>query len=117
MTRFDSRGFALAISLGFAFSIHANAEWSSDPSNNLSIADADNEQVQPKIVATSDGGFYVSWFDNSSGGYDVRLQRLDALGALSGDDVMLCLRDSQSSCLIKKPDSDETRHVIMPLRL
>ena len=42
---------------------------------------------------------------------------LDALGALTGDDVMLCLRDGQSSCLIKKPDSDETRHVIMPLRL
>ncbi len=30
---------------------------------------------------------------------------------------MLCLRDGQSSCLIEKPDSDETRHVIMPLRL
>ncbi len=42
---------------------------------------------------------------------------LDALGALTGDDVMLCLRDGQSSCLIKKPDSDDTRHVIMPLRL
>ena len=42
---------------------------------------------------------------------------LDALGAISADEVLLCLRDGQSSCLIRRPDSDETRHVIMPLRL
>lgn len=42
---------------------------------------------------------------------------LDALGALAGDDVLLCLRDGQSSCLVRKPETDETRHVIMPLRL
>ncbi|HEU4664860.1 MAG TPA: DNA polymerase III subunit beta [Dokdonella sp.] len=42
---------------------------------------------------------------------------LDALGAISGDEVLLCLRDGQSSCLVRKPDSEDTRHVIMPLRL
>ncbi len=31
-------------------------------------------------MATGDGGFYISWFDNSTGGYDVYLQRLDAAG-------------------------------------
>ena len=58
----------------------AFAQWSSDPSANLSIADRSNEQAQPKIAPTADGGFYVSWFDNSTGGYDVYLQRLDAAG-------------------------------------
>jgi DNA polymerase-3 subunit beta len=42
---------------------------------------------------------------------------LDALGAISSEEVLLCLRDGQSSCLVRKPDSDDTRHVIMPLRL
>jgi len=42
---------------------------------------------------------------------------LDALGALAGEEVLLCLRDGQSSCLVRKPETDETRHVIMPLRL
>ena len=42
---------------------------------------------------------------------------LDALGALGGEEVLLCLRDGQSSCLVRKPESDDTRHVIMPLRL
>lgn len=42
---------------------------------------------------------------------------LDALGAIGSDEVLLNLRDGQSSCLVRKPDSDEMRHVIMPLRL
>jgi len=42
---------------------------------------------------------------------------LDALGAIQSDEVLLCLRDGQSSCLLRKPDSDDTRHVVMPLRL
>jgi hypothetical protein len=70
--------FVVAASLLTALPVHA--QWSSDPANNLVIADRDNEQVQPKIVPTADGGFYVSWFDNATGGYDVYLQRLDAGG-------------------------------------
>jgi len=58
----------------------AHAQWSSDPAQNLAVADAPGEQVQAKLAVTADGGAYLSWFDNSSGGYDVRLQRLDAAG-------------------------------------
>ena len=57
----------------------AQAQWSSDPAANLVLADRTGEQVQPKMVATGDGGFYVSWFD-SSDGYSVYLQRLGADG-------------------------------------
>lgn len=42
---------------------------------------------------------------------------MDALAALTGDEILLSLRDAQSSCLLRKVDSDDTRHVIMPLRL
>lgn len=42
---------------------------------------------------------------------------LDALGALRGNEVMLCLRDANSSCLIRDADNERSRHVIMPLRL
>lgn len=47
------------------------------PPTQVVLSDLSGEQVQPKIVATSDGGAFVSWFDNSAGGYDVRLQRVD----------------------------------------
>ncbi len=58
----------------------ARAIWSNDPAHNLVLADGASEQVQAKLVARADGGFYVSWFDNATGGYDVRLQRLSATG-------------------------------------
>ncbi|MCH7721471.1 MAG: hypothetical protein IH988_10885 [Planctomycetes bacterium] len=56
------------------------AGWPDDPAVNLAIADRPGEQVQPKIRVTTDGGAYVSWFDNATGGYDVYLQRLDSAG-------------------------------------
>ncbi len=58
----------------------AFAQWSSDPAVNLAIGDRTGEQTQSKIRRTADGGAYVSWFDNSTGGYDVYLQRLDKNG-------------------------------------
>ena len=63
------------------------AQWSSDPSKNLALADRGNgnDQVQPKVRPLSDKGWYVSWFDaNPNGkppkGYSVYLQRLNAGG-------------------------------------
>jgi DNA polymerase III subunit beta len=41
----------------------------------------------------------------------------DALASLRGVDVMLCLRDSNSSCLVRDADNNRARHVVMPLRL
>lgn len=58
----------------------AHAQWSSDPAVNLPVANNAGDQVQPKVAPTADGGCYISWFDNSGGGYDVRLQRLDVNG-------------------------------------
>lgn len=47
------------------------------PATDVILSDLPGEQVQPKIVGTSDGGAYISWYDNATGGYDVRLQRVD----------------------------------------
>jgi DNA polymerase-3 subunit beta len=42
---------------------------------------------------------------------------LDALSALAGEKARLNLRDAQSSCLVQEDQSEQARHVIMPLRL
>lgn len=42
---------------------------------------------------------------------------LDALGAIDGDDVQIGLADSNSSCLIEAPTSENTKFVVMPMRL
>lgn len=62
-----------------------HAQWSADAALNQFLSDQDGEQTQAKIVATGDGGFYVSWYDSDPDGspafgYDVYLQRLDERG-------------------------------------
>ena len=42
---------------------------------------------------------------------------LDALGAIEADEVSVSVQDSNSSCLLREPDSDDTRFVVMPMRL
>jgi hypothetical protein len=58
----------------------AAAIWSTDPAQNLVIADRTGDQVVPKLAACPDGGCYVAWFDDATGGYRVYLQHLDAIG-------------------------------------
>jgi len=66
-------------------------QWSPDSTLNLTICDLSGEQVLPKIVPTSDGGCFISWFDTRSGSYCVYLQRLDYQGnpQLGDDGVLL----------------------------
>ncbi len=42
---------------------------------------------------------------------------LDALGAIDSEDVTLSVLDSNSSCLIRDPASDDCKFVVMPMRL
>ena len=42
---------------------------------------------------------------------------LDAIGAVDGEEVALSVVDSNSSCLIRAPDTDDCKFVVMPMRL
>lgn len=42
---------------------------------------------------------------------------LDALGGVDGDEVRISVQDGNSSCLIRKPGSEECKFVVMPMRL
>jgi DNA polymerase III subunit beta len=42
---------------------------------------------------------------------------LDALGALDGETVEIGLSDANSSCLVRLPESTDTKYVVMPMRL
>lgn len=80
MTTSIARRVLIAVCTLILLTAGANGQWSSDPAQNLAIADRTADQVQPKVRGTSDGGCYISWFDNATGGYDVYLQRLDPQG-------------------------------------
>ena len=59
---------------------NAVAQFTSDPNTPDVLASGTNDQVQSKVVNIPTGGFYMSWYDNSTGGYDPWVQRYDANG-------------------------------------
>lgn len=73
--------------------VGALAQWSTDPATTLAVDARSSEQAQAKTAPASDGGVYISWFDNSAGGYDVRLQRLNAAGEKQWGDTGLLIAD------------------------
>ncbi|HZW59119.1 MAG TPA: DNA polymerase III subunit beta [Woeseiaceae bacterium] len=42
---------------------------------------------------------------------------LDALGAIESQDVTLSVVDGNSSCLLREPGNDDSKYVVMPMRL
>jgi len=79
--------FVLAVMLCGMLVSNAWGQWSSDPSQNLPLADKGdgNDQVQPKLRALPGSGWFVSWFDSDPSlpppsGYNVFLQRLNPAG-------------------------------------
>ncbi len=77
------------------------AQWSTNPAINLAVCDTSGEQALAKIGSTSDGGSYISWFDNRSGSYAVYLQRLDPLGnKMWAPTGLLISNNAQSSSLV-----------------
>ena len=94
----------------------ANAQWSTDSTLHQIVADGSGEQVQPKIVATDDGGCYISWYSSISG-YDVRLQRLDAEGNPQwGDNGILIADRGYSSTQDYDLDIDTSGYAVLAFR-
>lgn len=78
-----TRHFPLAtLTLALGLSASAWGQWSTDPQKNTPVANVPGAaQVQPKISATADGHWWISWFSlipqgSAPQGYDVYLQRL-----------------------------------------
>ncbi len=94
----------------------ANAAWSSDPSQNLTVADGTGEQILPKVAASPDGGCFISWYDGGSG-YDVRLQKLTPSGdSLFGTDGVLVADRSFSSVQDYALDVDTAGNALLVFR-
>ncbi len=66
--------------IGIGISIISFGQWPSDPMENLALSNATGEQAIPKVATSVNGITYVAWFSNTSGNYDVMLQKLDVYG-------------------------------------
>ncbi|OGC90057.1 MAG: hypothetical protein A2W25_15580 [candidate division Zixibacteria bacterium RBG_16_53_22] len=76
------------------------AQWPSDPAQNLIVSNMSGEETISKIAPMSDGGCYVSWWNNTAGMYWFYLQRYDATGiAQWADDGLLISNHAQDTWL------------------
>ncbi len=78
--RFDNMTLLVTGAVFCVLSSVGTAQWPSSPAVNFPLANLTGDQQVPKLAATPDGGSYSAWFDNSSGNYGVKLQKLDVNG-------------------------------------
>ncbi|MCD4698613.1 MAG: T9SS type A sorting domain-containing protein [Bacteroidales bacterium] len=71
-----------------------NAQWPTNPLDNLPVAIASGDQAIPKVATSETGISYISWFSNESGNYNVRLQKLDVFGNKLWDEQGLLVSDN-----------------------
>ncbi len=69
----------------------ALAQWPIDPIDNLMLCNSTGEQETPKVVTTSDGGCYVTWYDKRTGNYSMMMQRLNRDGQVMWEDQGLLI--------------------------
>ena len=72
--------FCLALVMALTLSGAALAAWPEDAASDLFIGDGPGEQAVPHLVLAENGASYAGWYDNSSGNYNLAVQRLDAQG-------------------------------------
>jgi DNA polymerase-3 subunit beta len=79
--------------------------------NNLTIQanNPDQEEAQEEITVQYDES-------NIEIGFNVTYL-LDVLSVLDSEDVLIKLKDSNSSCVITSTETDKYRYVVMPMRL
>jgi hypothetical protein len=71
---------ALILIVFMLTSLQSFSQWTGNSSANTTICGSTGDQATPKIATTSDGGSYITWFDNRGGSYAVYLQKLNKFG-------------------------------------
>lgn len=79
--------------------------------NSLKIVGHNPEQEQAEEVID-----IVSDIENIQTGFNVTYL-IDAINAIDGDTIMFNFKDALSSCLIKHPEDNSCRLVVMPIRI
>ena len=76
------------------------AQWTSNPAANTVVGAFPGDSAVPKLAACGDGSTWFGWFDNASGAYVVRVQKLDAAGAALFPAGIVVSSQPQSSSLV-----------------
>jgi hypothetical protein len=76
------------------------AQWTSNPAANTVVGAFPGDSAVPKLAACGDGSTWFGWFDNASGAYVVRAQKLDAAGVAVFPAGIVVSSQPQSTSLV-----------------
>lgn len=91
--------------------ISSHAQWTSDVSVNTTVRAVNTaEAATPMTTTGPDGSTYISWFENGSGEYQLRMQRLDADGYRTWPDSGLVVSSHPQNSAIFRYDLQGDGH-------
>jgi len=91
------------------------AQWTDDPEINTIVSNATGAQVVPHIAYDADGNFYVGFYSNSSGNYDIRLQYYTFDGVAQWADNGILISDNTQNSWVTDWDltTDNSGNCVM----
>lgn len=91
------------------------SQWSDNPNANLQITDLPGEQAISKVAVCPNGDYYVGYFSQEGGNYNVRLQRLDQDGNIIWADNGLLISEHPNMSWLTDWDltTDHDNHAIL----
>ena len=91
------------------------AQWSDDPAQNLQITNLPDEEAISKVAVCPNGDYYIGYFSQEAGNYNVRLQRLDKDGYILWEENGLLISDHPSMSWLTDWDltADQENHAIL----
>lgn len=108
--------FATPALLFLLASLSAQAQWTTDVSVNTTVrAVTSGEAAVPLTAEGPNGSTYICWFDNESGSYQLRMQRLDAGGNKLWPETGLVVSDHPQNSAIFTYDleSDDAGNAVV----
>ena len=75
----------LLVFLMVMVALNAFTQWSNDPMVNTIVNNMSGEQAVPHVAYDANGNFYVGFYSNSSGNYDIRLHYFNYDGEAQWD--------------------------------
>lgn len=103
--------FGIVLLLTFS----AFSQWSTDPNVNSVVCDLGGSQAVPHIAYDASGNFYVGFYSNNSGNYDIRLQYYNYDGVAQWTDNGILISDNAQNSWITDWDltTDNSGNCVM----
>lgn len=105
----------ISFSIVLLLSLQVFSQWSTDPNVNTVVCDLSGSQAVPHIAYDASGNFYVGFYSNNNGNYDIRLQyySFDGIAQWANDGILISSNTQNSWITEWDLTTDNTGNCVM----